>query len=231
MTNIARIAAIQIWNKLPQMQRIQLDRLELVFKNSLIRPRKNYGNCYCPTPETQNIKLPILFPIYPHEGQASKGYYTSIPLAYISWFIPSQALPRIEVLETPIIDDSLIYQNEDKDNLDKFLFPLGKTVIGSFQKLEFPMQLRTLNQIRKRVLSKILEISATNANLFLSIFSEMPKILVEDDNSRYQQELTEAKAQGSWQFQSERLMPVILNNKLCVFKLYCWILTKNNLSI
>ena len=74
------------------------------------------------------------------------------------------ALPIIEVIETPIPHNELIFNSMEKEEIDKALSPKGISIIGSFEKVTYPILNAGLTSIRKRALSKILEIS--NKNLF-----------------------------------------------------------------
>jgi hypothetical protein len=228
MTNNEQIAASWIFDRLPGTQILPFERLASLFRDNLLVPRNE--RCHC-DPSAKVQKFPIIYPIFPTEGEASKGLYSSIPFAYISWLIPSNALPRIEVIETPIIFPKIIFQAQDKDDIDTKLFPQGRAIIGSFRKVTSPIPHEELKIIRKRVLSKILELSESDAHIYLSIFSEMPKILVEDGVSRYQKGFEVPQNTDSWEFQSQRVMPIVLHKKLFVFALNCWVLTKKDLNI
>lgn len=229
MTNKAYIAANRILNRLPDMQVLPYERLSTLFRENLLLFRKK--DCYCADENEKIRKIPVIYPIFPSEGEATKGLYSSLPFAYISWYIPSNALPCIEVIETPISFSPLLFQAKDKDEIDKTLNPSGKAVIGSFKKVTDSNMSEELSSIRKRVLSKILEISNSNALIYLSIFRDMPKILVEDNFSRYQQGFEVSQNLESWEFQSQRMMPILFQKKLYVYTLDCWILTKKDLNI
>ncbi len=229
MTIKEEIAANWIFDHLPSTQVLPYERLASLFRDNLLLTRNK--RCYCNDSSTQTPKIPIIYPIFPTEGEASKGVFSSIPLAYISWINPSNALPFIEVIETPITFPDLLFQSEDKNDIEKKLLPQGKTIIGSFKKVTTPIQHVELKGIRIRALSKILELSESNAHIYLSIFPEMPKILVEDGDSRYQKDFETPQNMDSWEFQSKRVMPIVFHKKLFVFTLNCWILTRKDLKI
>jgi hypothetical protein len=229
MTNYEQIAAKWIFEHLPNSQSLPYERLISLFRDNLLFTRNK--KCYCNDSRNQAQKIPIIFPIFPSEGEASKGLYSSIPLSYISWVIPSNALPCIEVIETPVFFPDLIFHAQEKDEIEKKLLPQGKVVIGSFKKITDPISYDDLKKIRIRALSKILEISDADANIYLSIFPEMPKKLVEDGVSRYQKDFEVSQKMDSGEFQSKRIMPIMFHKKLVVFTLNCWILTKKDLNI
>ncbi|APJ02524.1 hypothetical protein [Silvanigrella aquatica] len=229
MTNVAHIAANHILSRLPHTQLMPFERLAYLFRDNLLISRKKM--CYCGDNHDQIKKFPMIYPVFPSEGEASKGLYSSIPFVYLSWMIPSHLLPRIEVIEVPIPFENLQFSEVDKDEIDKQLIPQGKTIIGVFKKVSLPLSTSEMAEMRKRVLSQILELSGKNAHIYLSIFSEMPKILVGHGISSYQDVFEIPQNRESWEFQSKRVMPIVFQKKLVVFTLNCWILTKKDLNI
>lgn len=228
MTNKAQIAANRIFDHLPDAQTLPFERLTSLLRDNLLITKKKRCNCGDPNDQTQ--KIPTIYPIFPTEGEPSKGLYSSIPFAYISWIIPSNILPCIEVIETPIFHENLLFHSQDKDDIDRKLLPHGKAIIGSFKKVTIPVNKDEFKVIRKRALSQILDLSELNGHIYLSIFSEMPKILVGDSISRYQEGFETTQSMEPWEFQSNRVMPIMFHKKLFVFTLNCWILTKKDLN-
>lgn len=229
MTNTEQIAVNWITNNLPTKHDLHLERLSLFYRNNLLIRR--FNKCHCDDPNDQIKKIPIVYTIYPSTGEANKGIYNSIPLSYTSWLMPSNALPYIEVIETPVISKDLIFYGEEKEAIEKKLQHQGIVIIGEYKKITNPISQVDLKKIRIRALSKILEISNTNAHIFLSVFPNMPKMLVEDGNSSYQLDHEKTPFMDSWEFQSKRLMPIMFHKKLFVVTLSCWILTRKDLNI
>jgi hypothetical protein len=177
------------------------------------------------------IKIPVIFPIFPSTGEASHGIYRVLPFAYLAWKIPSQALPYVEVIEVPMFYKELLNKEKTQEEMDKSLLPSGKTIIGSFKKITPDNLHREILQIRQRILRKILDISECDSHIYLSIFSEMPKILVEEGFSRYFEAKLKLLDEVSWEYQSQRCVPIKLHQKLLVFYLDCWVITKKDLNI
>lgn len=227
MTIKARIAANRIIANLPDKHILPLERLATLFRSHLFLSRKN--KCYCD--EEENIcKLPIIYPIYPSSGETSLGLYNSLPFVYVAWLVPSRALPYIEVIETPIFYKEIIFSEKDKDEIDKSLSPHGKTLIALYKKVTIQELHNEIKGIRQRALLKILEISGYDTHIYLSIFPEMPKLLVEDGVSRYLGNYAERDIEVPWVFQSQRMIPLTFQRRLFVFTLNCWILTKKDLN-
>lgn len=229
MTYKEYIAAIRVFNHFPDMQNVPYERLASLFRENLLLLRKK--DCYCEDDVGNIPKIPIIYPVFPTTGEASKGFYNSLPFAYISWYIPSNALPIIEVIETPIPHSELIFNSKEKEEIDKALSPKGISIIGIFEKVTDPILNTGLTSIRKRALSKILEISNKNAVIYLSIFRDVPKILVEDSFSSYQQGFEVSQNLNGWAYQSKRTMPIMFQKKLYVYTLDCWALSKKDLII
>jgi len=229
MTHEAYIAANRVFNSISNLQVVPYERLASLFRENLLILRKK--DCHCEDKNEKIVKIPNIYPLYPTEGSASKGLYSSLPYAYISKYTPSNALPIIEVIETPIPYSKMLFYSKDKDEIDKIISPHGKSIVGSYKKVTIPIINEEISLIRKRALLKILEVSNKNALIYLSIFRDMPKILVGDGFSRYQQGFEVSQNKTGWEYQSERIMPILFQKKLYVYFLDCWVLTKKDLNI
>lgn len=229
MTKEAFIAANRIISTLPIAQIIPLERKVSITKNNFLLNRKK--SCYCEDDSEEIIKIPNIYPIYSPEGLSSHGFYSSVPLVYISWLIPSNLLPIIEVIETPIQFTSMIFNKKEKTEIDKHISLFGESFIISSKKILFPLNIEYLYKIRKLVLNKIIEISKKNAIIRLSIFEDLPKILLHDNSSKINEESMIMHAyQNVGSYHTKRCMPLYFNRSLVTYNLHSWVLTKKELN-
>ncbi len=229
MTKEAFIAANRILNTLPITQIIPLERKVSISKNNFLLNRKK--SCYCDDDSEEIVKIPNIYPIFSAEGTQSHGFYSSFPLAYISWLVPSHLIPIIEVIETPIQFTSMIFSKKEKTEIDKCLSLFGESLIISSKKISFPCDINDLYKTRKLVLNKVLEISKKNAIIRLSIFEDLPKILLQANYSQITEESMIMHAyQNVGSYHSKRCMPLYFNRSLVTYNLHSWVLTKKELN-
>lgn len=232
MTNEAVIAANRILNVLPTAQYLSLERKVTVIKNSLLFLRRNH--CHCDDESEKIIKIPTIFPIFATEGLVLHGYYSSVPLAYISWLIPSNLIPVLEVIETPLFYTSMIFKKKEKFDIDKTLLTFGESFIISSKKVTFPCDIQLLNCIRTKVLIKIMELSNKNAMIRLSIFEDLPKIILTTNSIFLNPEedmRPQAQLNDLGTYHTKRLMPLIHNKQLIKYNLHSWLITKKDLNL
>ncbi|KAB8030813.1 hypothetical protein [Fluviispira multicolorata] len=227
MTHEARIAANRLFDYLPYSKILPNLWKENLLLNNFVLSRK--AVCHCEDYLTTNI--PVIYPIFPSTGESAKGLFSSLSFAYISWIVNSRTLPHIEVIEVPIFMNEILFENQEREKLERSLSPQGITVIGSYTKVTNENYIFELLQIRKRVLTKIFEFSHNTSYIYLSIFSNLPKSLVEEKDSRYLSAIDELENKTSWAFQSQRLMPITYQKEVLLFSLKCWILTKKDLKL
>ncbi|MGY3803210.1 hypothetical protein ACWNT8_03985 [Pigmentibacter ruber] len=229
MTTQAFIAAKKLFDALPLTYIIPKEREKSLLRYNNLSKRKN--SCSCDEDLHEIVKIPNIYPIFPSEGNMGHGYYTSIPITYVSWIIPSQLIPIIEVIEIPIPYTSLLFSEIEKENIDRCLNSTGRSLIIHAKKLIFPIDFNMLNKIRRIVLNKIIEYNENNAIIYLSIFEEMPKILQDNKVTEVRERISTLNNSTNFGiYHSKRIVPTIEKGELVTSTLHCWTITKQDLN-
>ncbi|BBH51714.1 hypothetical protein [Fluviispira sanaruensis] len=227
MTHEVRIAANKLFDSLPHLKLLPNIWKDNLLLNNLVTKRKL--KCHCD--DNIDTNIPLFYPIFPSTGESIRGIYDTLPFAYISWKVNSKTLPYIEVIEVPICFDDFQFKCQEKEIIEKGLSPHGKVVIGSYNKVTDANFKNEMISLRKRVLTKIYEFCPTATYICLSIFSNLPKSLVEEKKSRYLTSIDYLEKQISWEFQSDRFIPIKYQNKVLLTVLKSWILTQKDLKL
>lgn len=218
MATQVKIASEHILKHLPWRQHLpSLWRESLLLTNFVKKRRKK---CHCDEPYL--LQIPIFLPIYPSSGDTTKGTYNSIPIVYISWKSQSKKLAFTEILEVPIFDHQLIFKNSTCETIERSLAPNFSPFIALSSKVTESNLKNDLEKIRISVFRQIFKISSDISYLHFSAFSSLNKLLVENNDSRYLNAIYELENEVSWEFHSQRVLPISHYSHFFIVKVNCW---------
>ena len=226
--NEAFIAAVQSLEKIP----LQWKLSEYRRQNQLQGVNYNFRSkkCFCDDEEELTSSIPSFFPIFSSEGQNAHGFYSTFPFYYLVYMNKSNALPLVELIEIPLTHSEINLNFIEKEKIDEKLVSLGHSHIMSTKKITSENLSYELNNIRKKVASKVIDMTNKFATIFFSTFSELDKNISLSDKTGYIVACEENEEKIIWDFQTKRIIPIKYKNNLYTFVLNTWVLNKSGVS-
>ena len=228
--NEAFIAAVRSLEKIPYQWKLSeyRRRNQLQATNYNLRSKK----CFCDDEEKEDIAStsPYFFPIFSAEGENAHGFYSMLPFYYLVYMNNSNAFPLVELIEIPLIHSEIKLNFIEKEKIDEKLVSLGNSHVISSKKITSENLSYELNSIRKKVASKVIDMTNKFATIFFSTFSELDKNISLSDKTGYIAACEENEEKIIWDFQTKRIIPIKYENNLYTFALNSWVLNKSGVS-
>ena len=224
LINEAFIAAVHSLEKIPVYWKLKQIRIQNIFNgkvNSI-----SYKKCTCADDYDKIVTFPYLFPLFPSEGHSYLGEYSVLPFFYLICMNDSKAFPIVELLEVPILDKGLHLSKLEKEKIDSILLGVGSSFIASYKEITKENIGQELNEIRKRAISKVFDMTNSAATIFFSAFSNLPESILLSDKTGYINASSLEQKNISWSFQSNKTIPVKCKNEVLFFTLSSWALSK-----
>jgi len=223
--NEAFIAAVHSLEKIPIYWKLKEIRNQNIFNGQI--SSICYKKCTCNDESDKIVTFPYFFPLFPTEGHSYLGEYSVLPFFYLISKNSSKSFPLVDVLEVPLLCKSLYLTKMEKEKIEAILLGTGTPFIASYTKITKENMQIELKNIRKKTISKVLDLTGSNSTIFFTTFSNLPEHCTQIDETGYMNALTLEHDNIPWAFQSKKIIPIKSKNEILTFTLTSWALGKN----